>query len=402
MNFISLETAMQHLLDAVKLHTCPVQQVPLYTAAGRICASDVQAVHSQPPFDRSPLDGYALRSSDIAAASKDCPVTLPVSMQIFAGDAAELPLEKGYAARIMTGAPIPKGADCVLRQEDTDLGEIEVQLYQSLKAGRNICLMGEDIMAGTVIVQQGEVLSAAHLGVLSAQGIAQITVYEPLCVGVLATGSELIAADAPWQAGKIYDANAAYLTARLHALGFAVQTEYVSDDPDAIQAKIADFSKTCAAVITTGGVSVGQKDYLAQVVEQLGAQTLFHGLKFKPGSPMLAASHGDTLLLCLSGNPFAAAATFELMALPTLFALAGKTDCGLKRIRATLQSDFGKASPNRRFIRATLEGGAVRLPAAEHSSGSLSGMIGCNCLVDIPAGQGALVAGDVVEVLCFA
>lgn len=401
MEFISLETAMERLLDAAHPIAKPAVDLPLYQAAGRVCAQDVTAQHSQPPFDRSPLDGYALHATDIATASAQAPVVLPVGMQLFAGDAPQRPLAQGEAARIMTGAPIPQGADCVLRQEDTDEGEASVALYKSLRAGQNICLQGEDVMAGDLLARKGEVLSAAHIGVLCAQGYAQVAVTPTVTIGVLATGSELLPMGAPWQAGKIYDANAAYLTARLAALGFAVKTEYVGDNPAEIEAKITEMGTICDAVLTTGGVSVGQKDYLPQVVDALGGEVLFHGLKLKPGSPMLAARWGEKLLLCLSGNPFAAAATLELIALPALLKLSGRSDAMLTRAQLSLAQDFPKASPNRRFIRARAQGGQVFLPSAEHSSGSLSGMIGCNCLVDIPAGQGALCAGDLVEVVYF-
>ncbi len=377
------------------------ENIPLDAAAGRIAAEDITARYSQPPFDRSPLDGYALYAADFATASKQTPVVLPVSMKLCAGDTPTGPLAKGNAARIMTGAPVPAGADCVVRQEDTDYGEERVTLYAPGKAGGNICFAGEDIAKGELIAARGARLTPAHLGVMGGQGMSEVTVYKQLRIGVLATGSELLAAGAPWQPGKIYDANGAEIASRLRGLGFAVIRADEADDPDAIAAAIKGLLTRCDAVITTGGVSVGQKDYLPQAVETLGAEVLFHGVAMKPGSPMLAAMLDGKPVFCLSGNPFAAAATLELLALPALLQLAGAADTEPERARLRLENAFNKKSPGRRFLRAKAHGGSVTLPESGHSSGSLSAMIGCNCFVDIPAGSGPLTAGQEVEVVYF-
>ena len=236
----------------------------------------------------------------------ETPVTLPVVMKLYAGDAPAAALPAGCAARIMTGAPLPEGADCVLMQELTDSGEETVQLYAAVKPLQNVVFRGEDVAAGAVIAPAGTVLTPAHLGVLAGQGYAEVAVCRPLTVGILSTGSELLEPGAPWAPGKIYDANGIQNAARLRQLGFAVERQQCSDDPEVITGKMQELLTRCDAVITSGGVSVGQKDYLPLVLEKLGAQLLVEGVAQKPGSPMLAAALGGKLVLCLSGNTFAA------------------------------------------------------------------------------------------------
>lgn len=400
MSFLTCAEARARLLAAVRPHAAE-ERLALEQAAGRIAAQDVCALRDQPPFDRSPLDGYALCAADIAAASRTAPAVLPVSQCLYAGDAPRAPLQRGTAARIMTGAPVPAGADCVIRQEDTDCGSETARFYTAPKAGSNVCYRGEDIAAGTVIVRKGEVLSPAALGVLAGQGYADIAVYKPLTVGILSTGSELLRGGQPWAEGKIYDANSVQEAARLAQLGFRTVRRVCGDDPAEIRAQIEQLLGCCDAVITNGGVSVGQKDYLPAVAEAMGLETVFCGVAMKPGSPMLAALAGQKPVLCLSGNPFAAAATLELLALPALLRLAGRAQAEPRRAALRLENDFGKRSPHERFLRARAEGGSVYVAATGHSSGSLAAMMGCNCFVDIPAGTEGLRRGDSVEVVYF-
>ena len=266
---------------------------------------------------------------------------------------------------------------------------------------------GEDIAAGALIADAGTVLTPAHLGVLAGQGFAEVPVYRPLTVGVLATGSELLAPGETLAPGKIYDANGIQNAARLRQMGFAVQRRHCSDDPALIVAELEELLTGCDAVVTSGGVSVGQKDYLPVVLESLGAEPVFSGVAQKPGSPMLAAKVEGKLVFCLSGNPFAAAATLEQYVLPALLRAAGRLEkgCILPRTKRTLTTGFSKASKGNRYLRAKASGGTVAIPgegnAEAHSSGSLSAMIGCNCLVELPAGSGPVKPGEEVEVLSF-
>ena len=406
--FCTPAQALRRVLDAAAALPVPAtERVPLDDACGRIAARDLCARMDQPPFDRSPLDGYALHSADTAGAGEETPVTLPVVMKLYAGDAPAAVLPAGCAARIMTGAPLPPGADCVLMQELTDGGEEQVRIYARLQPNANVVFRGEDIAAGAPIAAAGTVLTPAHIGVLAGQGIPDAEVFRPLTVGVLATGSELLEAGEAWAPGKIYDANGIQNAARLRQLGFAVKRRHCSDDPEEIAREMQELLAECDAVITSGGVSVGQKDYLPAVLEQLNADILFAGVAQKPGSPMLAGKVGGKLVFCLSGNPFAAAATLEQYAVPALLRAAGRCEesCLLPRTTRTLTTGFSKPSKVARYLRAKAMGGSVTIPgegnAEAHSSGSLSTMIGCNCLVELPAGSGPVTPGEEVEVLSF-
>ena len=387
--FCAPAEALRRVLDAAAALPRPaVENVGLDEACGRIAAAPLCARMDQPPFDRSPLDGYALHSADTAGAGEMTPKALPVVMKLYAGDAPTAELPAGCAARIMTGAPLPAGADCVLMQEQTDGGEETVRIYAELSHNANVVFRGEDIAAGALVAEAGTVLTPAHLGVLAGQGYAEVPVYKPLTIGVLATGSELLAPGELWAPGKIYDANGIQNAAR-------------------IAAELEELLTGCDAVITSGGVSVGQKDYLPVVLEMLGTRSIFAGVAQKPGSPMLAAEVEGKLVFCLSGNPFAAAATLEQYAVPALLRAAGRQEeaCILPRTRRTLTTGFSKPSKGNRYLRARASGGTVAIPGEgnteAHSSGSLSAMIGCNSLVELPAGSGPVEPGEEVEVLSF-
>ena len=406
--FCTPAEALLRVLNAASALPRPaVELVPLEDACGRIAAQTLCARMDQPPFDRSPLDGYALHSADTAGACRETPVALPVVMKLYAGDAPAAALPAGCAARIMTGAPLPQGADCILMQELTDSGEETVHIYSALRHEENVVFRGEDIAIGAVIAAEGTPLTPAHLGVLAGQGYVNLPVYRTLTVGVLSTGSELLPLGEAWAPGKIYDTNGIQNAARLRQLGFTVERQHCSDDPGLIARQMRDLLSRCDAVITSGGVSVGQKDYLPAVLEALHAKLIVSGVAQKPGSPMLAAQLGDKLIFCLSGNPFAAAATLEQYAIPALLRAAGRCEegCILPRTRRTLTTGFSKPSKGNRYLRAKAAGGTVTVPgegnAEAHSSGSLSAMIGCNCLVELPAGSGPVEPGQEVEVLSF-
>lgn len=406
--FCAPAEALRRVLDAAAALPRPaVENVGLDEACGRIAAAPLCARMDQPPFDRSPLDGYALHSADTAGAGEMTPKALPVVMKLYAGDAPTAELPAGCAARIMTGAPLPAGADCVLMQEQTDGGEETVRIYAELSHNANVVFRGEDIAAGALVAEAGTVLTPAYLGVLAGQGYAEVPVYKPLTIGVLATGSELLAPGESWVPGKIYDANGIQNAARLRQLGFVVRRRHCSDDPARIAAELEELLTGCDAVITSGGVSVGQKDYLPVVLEMLGTRSIFAGVAQKPGSPMLAAKVEGKLVFCLSGNPFAAAATLEQYAVPALLRAAGRQEeaCILPRTRRTLTTGFSKPSKGNRYLRARASGGTVAIPGEgnteAHSSGSLSAMIGCNSLVELPAGSGPVEPGEEVEVLSF-
>lgn len=395
----TLESALALMLSQAQT-VRETEDVSLSAALGRVAAQDVLAPVQAPPFDRSPLDGYCLHSGDIAAASPESPARLSVVGEACAGCTERFHVPEGCALRVMTGAPVPPECDCVVRQEDTDEGMNTVRVFRPVGHGKNVCYAGEDVARGDCVLHRGEAVTAAHIGVLASLGVTRVTVYRRVRAVLLSTGDELVQPGQMLTYGQIYDANRAVLTARLAELGVeAMALDSAEDEPETVARLLEEAARSADVLITTGGVSVGKKDIMHRVLPCMGARRLFWKVAMKPGSPLLCGVYQDRLMICLSGNPFAALACFEVFASPVLRKLAGQTEVSLRRGKGRLTGGFPKASPGRRLIRARCEGDCVHLTGSNHSSGSLFSMIGCNCLIDIPAGSGPLQEGDEVEVI---
>ncbi len=395
---ISLEEA-QHLL--LERATSPGEcELSIGEALGRIVSRDVVAAQSLPSFDRSPLDGYALRACDTMSAQPTQPVTLWVIEEIPAGRAAAKTVTGGTAAKVLTGAPIPEGADVVVKQEDVFVDGNLIHVFQPLRARNNVVHIGENIKHGEMLAKQGTIVTAAIIGLLAEQGIKTLYVYEPIKAAIISTGDELVGLDEPLTLGKIYDSNRHTLQARCKELGIdPVLLANVPDCRAQIAARIEEGLAAADVVITTGGVSVGDYDLVKDAVETLGASILFWRVDIKPGSPMLAAVKDGKMIIGLSGNPVAAMITFDLLAVPLLKKMMGYNKYFYSRLQGTLVNGFHKASEQRRFLRAKLltESGRlwIRLMGMQTNS-ALKSMAECNLFVDIPAGSGALAAGETV------
>lgn len=396
---VSLEVALERIRS--HLHEKEsVECLTLEEANGRLLAEDIYSPINQPPFDRSPLDGYAFKAISSESASKETPVTLRVIGEVCAGHYFDEIVGEGEAVRIMTGAPIPKGCDCVLRQEDTDYGEEWVQIYQSLKPYSNYCYTGEDIKKGTCILNKGMKLSAITLGVLASIGIGEVKVRVKPKMALLCTGDELMSLGKPLVYGKIYNSNEMLLKARAEELGIEVILLNQCDDtPETVAAAIDKVIDQVDLVVTTGAVSVGKKDILHEVIQLLKAKRLFWRVDMQPGTPVLVSVLREKLIISLSGNPFAALANFELLVRPTIAEMMQDASLQVTRTVGIMASDFLKSSKKRRFIRAKYELGNVYLNHNNHASGSLFSMSLCNCLIDIPAGTEGLKLGDSVQVV---
>jgi molybdopterin molybdotransferase len=257
---------------------------------------------------------------------------------------------------------------------------------------------GEDIKQGTKLAKKGTKLTAAHIGVLASMGFATVRVLGNVRIAIASTGDELLQPGQPLAPGKIYNSNLYLLASRLQELGFAPEVAGIlPDDVEAAAKVIQGYRDRVDVFLTTGGVSVGKKDIMHGVVEKVG-QRLFWQVAMKPGAPVLSYTMGETLGLALSGNPFAACATFELIAVPVLAHISGNDKILPQRVQAVLTDAFPKESRGRRFIRGYYENGKVRLPE-QHSSGSLFSMVGCNAFVDIPAGTGKLAKETEVDIV---
>ncbi len=399
MNGLLLEQARNLLLERVnKIEE--TETVSLWEAAGRVLAEDVFAGHDQPPFPRSPLDGYAVRSQDIREASREQPVRLTVIDEVDAGDVSKRYVDTGTAVRIMTGAPIPEGADCVIGQEDTDYGESVVEIYETVRAYGNYCFAGEDYKKGTKLLYKDTLLGAAETGVLASLGIENVTVYRKVRLAVLTTGDETVLPGEKLSGGKIYDSNLYMTVARLRLWGMEIARKgHVRDDAGAVADMIREFAKDADMIITTGGVSVGKKDIMHEALKALPGERVFWKIAVKPGMPTLCAVYQGKLLVCLSGNPYGAAANLELLVRPVLAKLSGRDDLRLKRRQAVSESSFPKKSMVTRYVRARYESGRVRIPDGSNASGILSSMCGCNCLIELPAGTLGLKEGEMVWII---
>ena len=399
MQDIELEQAVEVLLA----HTVPVaetERVPLLDVVGRVAAEDVRAGFDNPPFDRSPLDGYTFAAASTRMATAESPVTLRVVAEECAGDFFAGTVCAGECVRIMTGGAIPKGCDCVVRQEDVREDGDAIRVPFTSKPYENYCYAGEDIKKGTVILRQGQIIRAAQIAVLASEGHATVRVHRRVRVAVASTGDELLQPGEPLRPGKIYNSNLYLLAGRLKELGAEVTVVgSVPDDVERAAEVIASYADKVDVFLTSGGVSVGKKDIMHGVVPALGAERLFWRVCMKPGAPAIAYTRGRLLGIALSGNPFAAFATFELMAKPALLRIAGQTDVLPARRRAVLADAFPKECLGRRFLRARMEAdGRVSLPD-QHESGSLFSAAGCDAFVDVPAGTKPLAAGTEVEVV---
>ena len=399
MQDIELEQAVEILLA----HASPVtetEDVPLLDAVGRVAAEDIKAGFDNPPFDRSPLDGYTFAAASTRMATAESPVTLRVVAEECAGDFFAGTVGAGECVRIMTGGAIPKGCDCVVRQEDVREDGDAIRVPFTSKPYENYCYAGEDIKKGTVILRQGQIIRAAQIAVLASEGHATVRVHRRVRVAVASTGDELLQPGEPLRPGKIYNSNLYLLAGRLKELGAEVTVVgSVPDDVERAAEVIASYADKVDVFLTSGGVSVGKKDIMHGVVPALGAERLFWRVCMKPGAPAIAYTCGRLLGIALSGNPFAAFATFELMAKPALLRIAGQTDVMPARRRAVLADAFPKECLGRRFLRARMEAdGRVSLPD-QHESGSLFSAAGCDAFVDVPAGTKPLAAGTEVEVV---
>lgn len=399
MEGISVEQALELILEHTNVIT-ETEEAELLQASGRILAQDMKAAFDNPPFNRSPIDGYACRSEDVADASEGSPVRLKVTEEIDAGQYSEREIRRGEAVRIMTGAAIPPGCDCCIRQEDTDYGEDMVKIYRPEKAWGNYCFRGEDFKEGMTLLKQGTRIGFVEAGILAGMGLAKVKVCRLPRVAVFTTGDEVVAPGQPLIPGKIYDSNQILLASRLQDFGVElVEVSSIPDDPSAMTAALKEAVKNADLIVTTGAVSVGKKDIMHEALAKLGAFRVFWGVKVKPGMPTLFSVYQEVPIVSLSGNPFGVAVMVELLIRPLLQKMKQDDTLKLVRVKGVLQDDFKKKIRGRRLVRAIWSNGTFRLPEGLHSNGVLASMAGCNCLLDIKPGSPELLAGAQVEAI---
>lgn len=397
---MSLEDCRARLLASVALLAAETR-VSLDQAAGRVLAQPLQAALEAPSADQSAMDGYALHGDDLAG----CPVAprvLRVAGTSLAGHPWPGTLQAGSCVRIMTGAVVPAGAAAVVMQEDVQRENDVVVLPRTLRPGENIRPRGEDTRVGDALLPAGRRLSAADIGLLASQGLTEVPVREPLRVALLSTGDELVPPGLPLASGQIHDSNRPMLQAALAGAGFEViDLGHVRDDRDALRARFLEASRSAQAVITTGGVSVGEADLVRQVVGELGHVGVWR-IAIKPGKPFAFGELAGTAFFGLPGNPVSALVTWRQLALPALLRLQGATWQPPLRVPAHLLAPVrkkpGRAEFQRGVLAWTADGDMTVTPLAAQGSGLLTSLSQGNAFLVLPRDGGDLPAGATVLV----
>ena len=398
---ISLSEAKELMKNKISAYSSEKRH--LDRAGGRTLAEDIEAPMDQPPFDRSPLDGFALRAEDTGRA-EERPVNLEIVDRLYAGDAPKGEVGPGEAVRIMTGAPIPRGADCVIRQEEVSWDEKEVEIKKELKPGQNYAPAGEDIEKGELLCREGTLLRSPQLGVLASMGIEELEVRPFPVVSVITTGNELQPVGEELKPGKIYNSNNYMISSRLEETGAEVRESLtVPDEKEAIKQEIARVLPESDFLVTTGGVSVGEKDLMMEIIREMGGEIYFWKLDLKPGTPIVCGEIDGKVIFALSGNPAAALITYDLLVRHIITHINGLEHLDLEETEAVFADKFGRPSSTRRMLRSWLveseAGNIVKLSRGKQRPGVLKSTLECNCLIDIPAGSPPLEEGTEVKVL---
>lgn len=402
---IEVEEAIQILKAQVQAKS-ETMKVNLLACGGHILAEDIYAPINVPDFPKAAMDGYAVKSADSTGALKEHPICMKVIGELFAGDYKEFNPKPFEAVRIMTGACIPEGFDCVIKQEDTDYGEALVLIYKEMKPYENYCQVGEDIIKSNLVMEKYTRLTSIHIGTLASLGFSMVPVIKPVTVGIISTGSELLAPGDKLTKGKIYDSISYTLASRMIQRGLnVIFMEHCEDDINKLAYLMEQRIPSIDLLITTGGISVGKKDYLMEVMQKLKARLLFQRVQMQPGTPVMAHEWKGKIILSVSGNPFAAFVNFEIFFWPLVSKLInyqgyeGNYIYNLQK-EGILLNDGIKTGKLRRFYRAIYDEGKVYLPDKNHKSSVFSNLKNCNCFIDVPK-ETVVNKGDKVKVLYF-
>jgi molybdopterin molybdotransferase len=397
---LEFEEALARVLAAVPAATS--ENVSLSESAGRVLAEQVRSPIDLPVFDNSAMDGYGLRAADVASAKPASPVRLRLAGRIAAGEVFAGKVTAGACVRLFTGSPLPPGADAVVMQEDTRVesgAPDEVLILAPAVPGENVRSRGGDVKHGSTLVKAGEFLTAGRLGLLAAVGMTGVRVGRQPAVGLLATGSELQEPGQPLAPGRIYESNRLALAALTGRVGAVPRTfPLVADELAATSRALEEACNQCDAVVTTGGVSVGEMDFIRRAFEQVGGELEFWKVAIKPGRPFAFGRCRATLVFGLPGNPVSALVTFLLLVRPALMRWQGATDISLPVLPGVLAEPLVNIGGRRHFMRVRMDSAGKVYSAGVQASHVLSSVAAANGLVDMPPDT-TLSAGTAMSVL---
>ena len=394
-----VDKARQHIFAFLSPVTT-VERLNIRAALGRVLAEDVISPINVPQHDNSAMDGFAVRFADLNTEGE---TVLRIVGTAFAGKPYEGHLQSGQAVRIMTGGVIPSGADTVIQQERAKASADRVSVTPVAKEGTNTRSAGEDLRAGAIALKRGQPVRPAEIGMMASLGIGEIAVYRKLRVAFFSTGDELVPIGQPLGPGQIYDSNRYTLYGLLQRLGCELlDMGVIRDTPEDVQRAFEQAAQAADVVITSGGVSVGEADYVKQILDRLG-EVLFWKIAMKPGRPLAYGKIGNAHFFGLPGNPVAVMVTFYQFVREALLLLQGRTVISpLPTQRVVCTSPIKKAPGRTEFQRGILSQGpngewSVRT-TGDQGSGILSSMSQANCFIVLPVQQGNVAAGTVVEV----
>jgi molybdenum cofactor synthesis domain-containing protein len=401
---MSYDEAKRAIGKQLKLGVITEEETPLLEAYGRVLAENVVSTMDIPPFNRSTVDGYAVKAEDTFSAEEGQPAKLTALGMVSVGEQPRICVEKGEAAEIVTGAPVPEGANAIVMVEDTDRYDAELCVFRAVTQDENVMKRGSDIKNGETVLKAGRVLGAPEIGVLAAIGLTQVKVFKVPVVGVLSTGAEVAELGKELPPGKIYDINAYSLsTAVRESGGKPVYLGVVPDDKDELRKALKRALASADMVLTSGGVSVGPKDYTPQVVNSLGEPGVFiSGIAVKPGKPTTVALIGKKPVFSLPGHPTSALLLFHLLARPVLQLMSGRPATEEKTVKALAATRMFSAKGRRTFVmvKMKLEKSDRRVvaPVETGASGAITTLAKADGFVEIPARQQFIDSGEEVVV----
>lgn len=397
---LELQEALARVLADIPAPS--LEEIPLTQACGRILGASVFSPMDLPPFDNSAMDGYAVRAAEVALARPDAPVRLRLGGRVAPGAGLAGEVAAGAGVRLFTGSPLPRGADAVVMQEDTRLDPAEpevVLVLQPASAGEFVRRRGEDVKCGSLAAAPGDPLTAGRITLLAALGQTRVLAGRCPLVGLLATGSELREPGEPLGPGQIYECNCLALAAVIRRAGAVpILLDPVPDTLDATRSALAHAFARCDAVVTSGGVSVGELDFVRPALAELGGKVQFWKVAIQPGRPFMFGRWGEKLLFGLPGNPVSALVTSLLLIRPALLRWQGANDVALPAYPGVLAEPLANPGQRPHFLRVRVDAAGNVYSAGLQASHALSSLAAASGLVEVPP-QTTLSAGAVVKVL---